>query len=86
VSNRGHDSIAAFSIDQQSGKLTSIGFTSSGGKSPRFFTLDTTGRWLLAANQDSGNIVVFHRDPKTGLLQPSGKVYELDAAVCLAFA
>lgn len=86
ASNRGHDSIARFSIDQQTGKLTSIGFTPSGGKSPRFFTLDTTGRWLLAANQDSGNIVIFRRDPKTGLLQPSGKVYELDGAVCLAFA
>ena len=52
-SNRGHDSLAIFAIDEASGRLTSIGQTSTGGKSPRSFAIDPTGRFLLAANQGS---------------------------------
>ena len=47
--NRGHDSIAAFRINGDTGKLTPLGQTSSGGKSPRNFTIDPSGRYLLAA-------------------------------------
>lgn len=52
ASNRGHDSIAVFSIDTSSGKLTPLGCTPTGGKTPRNFNIDPTGRYLLAANQD----------------------------------
>ena len=69
TSQRGdQNSIAIFSIDEQSGKLTHKGFTSVDGKGPRFFMIDPTGRFLLVANQQSGNIVIFKRDEKTGLL------------------
>jgi 6-phosphogluconolactonase len=57
-SNRGHDSIAIFSIDAQ-GMITSIGHTPSGGDTPRNFHIDPTGKFLLVANQSSGNVVVF---------------------------
>ncbi len=48
-SNRGHDSIAMFAIDQDTGRLTSLGQVPSGGKTPRHFAIDPTGNWLLAA-------------------------------------
>lgn len=65
-SNRGHDSIAAFRIDEKTGKLTSIGQTPTGGKTPRNFGLHPGGKFLLAANQESDTVVVFAIDPATG--------------------
>ena len=57
-SNRGHDSIVSFAIDE-AGRLSEPEYTSTRGAHPRFFTLDPGGRWLLAANQNSDNVVVF---------------------------
>lgn len=85
-SNRGSDSIAAFYIDEQSGKLTYIANTSTGGKKPRNFVIDPTGNFLLAANQDSDSIVVFQIDRRTGMLQNTGHTIEIPAPVCLRFA
>ncbi|MBI3465189.1 MAG: lactonase family protein, partial [Planctomycetes bacterium] len=62
-SNRGHDSIAIFSIDPSSGKLTAVGHQPTGGKTPRNFAIDPTGQFLLAENQGSDTIVVFRIDP-----------------------
>lgn len=84
-SNRGHHSIAAFSIDPKSGRLTSIGHQSTGGKTPRNFGIDPSGRYLLAANQDSGTVVVFAIDPKTGQLEPTGHSAEVPKPVCVKF-
>ncbi len=86
VSNRGNDSIAIFSVDPQNFTLTLVANTSSGGKTPRHFTLDPSERWLLAANQDGNNIVIFRRDPSTGLIAATGKTYSVGAPVCLLFA
>jgi len=61
TSNRGHDSIALFAIDAGTGRLTAAGHTPTGGKTPRNFALDPTGRYLLAANQGSGTVVVLRR-------------------------
>jgi 6-phosphogluconolactonase len=83
-SNRGHDSIAAFSIDD-AGKLTLIGFTPTQGKDPRSFGIDPTGQFLIAANQSSNNMVVFRIDQKTGQLTPTGSSLELSAPVCVKF-
>jgi len=66
VSNRGHNSIAQFSIDAHSGKLTAVAHVASGGRTPRFFTLDPTGGYLLAGNQDSSTVGVFNVDPSSG--------------------
>jgi 6-phosphogluconolactonase len=84
-SNRGHDSIAAFQIDQRSGKLTFIAHQSSGGKAPRNFAIDPTGAFVLVANQKSDNIVTFRRDLKTGRLSSTGHVAEVPSPVCLKF-
>jgi 6-phosphogluconolactonase len=84
-SNRGHDSIAAFKIDQQSGALTFIAHESTGGKAPRNFAIDPTGTFLLAANQKSDNIFTFRIDAKTGRLAPTGHVADVPSPVCLKF-
>ncbi|MFN4179154.1 MAG: lactonase family protein [Armatimonadota bacterium] len=84
-SNRGHDSIAIFAIDEATGKLTSVGHQSTQGKTPRNFGIDPTGTYLFAANQDSDNIVVFRIDPQTGRLEPSGRIIEVPTPVCVKF-
>lgn len=82
-SNRGHDSIAAFKIDEKNGRLEFIEHISTGGKRPRNFTIDPTGKFLLAANQDTNNIVVFRIDERTGKLQTTGNSAEVSTPVCL---
>jgi 6-phosphogluconolactonase len=84
-SNRGHDSIAIFRIDEQTGALTSAGHQSTEGKTPRNFGIDPTGTWLIAAHQDSGTLVVFKIDPNTGGLTPNGVKVNVPAAVCVKF-
>ncbi len=84
ASTRGDlNSIAIFSIDSNSGKLTIKGSQSSFGKGPRNFIIDPTGNYLLVANQDSRNIVIFKRDKETGLLIKADKEIEVPRPVCL---
>lgn len=85
ASNRGHDSIAAFSVDPGTGTLTSVGQFSTQGKTPRNFAIDPTGRFLVVANQDSGTVVVFRIELATGGLTPAAKVGEVPAPACIVF-
>jgi 6-phosphogluconolactonase len=85
ASNRGDDSVVVYSISDSDGTLKTVQHVDCGGKTPRHFALDPGNQWLLVANQDSSNIVIFARDPRTGLLNPSGKQYPLSHAVCLVF-
>ena len=85
ASNRGDDSIAVFSIDRESGKLTFVQRVPSGGKVPRHFAIDPSGKRLLVANQDSGNIVEFEIDEATGRLKSGRDVAKVPSAVCLVF-
>jgi len=80
-SNRGHDSLVVFSIDAASGRLSPIGHVPTGGRTPRHFALGPTGRWLLAANQDSGNVVVFRLNG--GMPEPTGRAIAVDRPVCV---
>ena len=82
-SNRGHDSIAIFAVDSETGKLRALGHESSLGQTPRYFAQDPSGRYLLAANQKSGNVVVFRVDPESGLLHPTGESVLVPFPVCL---
>ncbi|MBV8720239.1 MAG: lactonase family protein [Chloroflexi bacterium] len=86
VSNRGHDSIAIFSIDSSTGRVTPVGHASTGGRTPRNFAIDPTGRRLYAANQESDTIVHFDIDQRTGQLTPNGDVTSVGAPVCLLFS
>ncbi len=83
VSNRGHDSIASFEIGKD-GKLTFIETTPSGGHIPRNFNFDPTGKWLLAAHQDSDNITVFEVTKKGALKQTKNEA-KCGGPVCLRF-
>lgn len=85
-SNRRHDSIVIFRIDEGSGRLTLVGHESTQGKTPRFFCFDPAGKFLLAANQDSSTVVTFRLDAETGKLTATGVKAEVPTPVCLAFA
>ena len=84
ASNRGEsNTIAIFAINQQSGELVPVGHQSTLGKTPRNFNFDPSGNFLLAANQNSDNIVIFKRDKETGLLTDTGKKIEVGNPVCI---
>lgn len=82
-SNRGHDSIAIFRIDERSTRIEAVGHESTRGRTPRNFLIDPTGSFLLAANQATDSVVVFRIDPKTGTLHMSGTPVEVPTPVCL---
>lgn len=82
-SNRGHDSIVIFQIEESTGKLTCIAHEPTRGRTPRNFTIDPTGTFLLAANQNSDTIVTFRIDEKTGKLFATGHVAQVPQPVCL---
>ncbi len=86
ASNRGHDSIVCFAIDQDSGKLSYRGHSSTGGKEPRNFAIDPTGTFLLAANQKSHTIVTFRIDEESGELSRTGYEAKVSMPVCVQFA
>jgi len=83
ASNRGDENtITIFSVDGVTGKLALKGYQSTIGKTPRNFVIDPTGNYLLAANQDSDNIIVFKRDKQTGLLKQGDEI-KVPKPVCL---
>ena len=83
VSNRGHDSIAVFAIDEGKGTLQAVEQVSTQGKTPRGFAIDPTGKYLFAANQNSDNVVQFRIDANSGRLTPTGQVLEVYSPVCI---
>ena len=85
VSNRGHNSIAVFSVADSTGALALEQVVSTEGDWPRNFSLDPTGQWLLVANQRSGSIVVFRRDQDSGRLTPTSQRLAIPSPVCLRF-
>lgn len=85
-SNRGHDSIAIFAIDQASGMLSPIGWESTQGKTPRFFALDPSAHFLYAANETTDTIVTFRVDAATGNLTPTGQIVKNGSPACIVFA
>ena len=85
ASNRGHDTIAVFSVDTARGKLEPAGEFATGGKEPRHFAIDPTGQFLLAENQNSNSIVVFRIDPGKGTLTQVSQVDGIPSPVSLAF-
>jgi 6-phosphogluconolactonase len=82
-SNRGHDSIAIFKIDPESGKLTAAGHVSGPIKEPRNFAMDPAGRYLFVENQNGDSIVVYKINQETGALDPTGQTVEVPKPVCI---
>ncbi|MGQ9662795.1 MAG: lactonase family protein [Kiritimatiellia bacterium] len=85
-SNRGHDSIAVFAVDSETGRVSVVGHTETRGRTPRNFVLTPDGDYLLAANQATGNVVVFRVDSRSGSLAPAGGEIRISMPVCLLFA
>ena len=84
-SNRGHDTIVVYKIDQQNGRLSYVENESVGGKTPRNFGITPDGRFLIAANQSSNDLVVFSIDQASGALEPTGQKVECPKPVCVKF-
>ncbi|MCX7028007.1 MAG: lactonase family protein [Spirochaetes bacterium] len=86
ASNRGHDSIAVFAIDANSGELSLLTFEPARGGVPRNFAIDPSGDWILVANQDTDNIVLFAVDKESGLIEFTGTELRVPTPVCVRFA
>ena len=83
-SNRGEsNTIGIMKINPQTGMLVWVGDQSTLGKTPRNFNFDPTGNYLLVANQNSDEIVVFKRNKETGLLTDTGKRINVPSPVCI---
>ena len=81
-SNRGHNSLAIFKI-QDTGKLLNAGFQSTAGEWPRNFLIDPKGEFIFVANQNSNNIVLFRRNPESGELSKIENEIIVPKPVCL---
>jgi 6-phosphogluconolactonase len=83
VSNRGEENnIAIFSIEND-GTLKTVGYQPTFGRTPRIFAIDSKGKFVIVANQSTGNVVVFKRDSVTGLLMKSGVEMKVKNASCV---
>jgi 6-phosphogluconolactonase len=85
VDNRGENQIVVYRVDAASGTLSEIQRVASDGSKPWSFGIDTTGRWLVVANQESGTVNVLAIDRKSGLLKSTGHSVKVERAVTVAF-
>ena len=85
ASNRGHDSVAVYSVDAKTGELTLRQRVPSRGKVPRYFTFDPTNHWLVVSNQEGGSVAVFSVDEKSGELAPRGEPVAIPRPMAVAF-
>jgi 6-phosphogluconolactonase len=85
VSNRGHDSIAVYSIEPQAGTLTLQANVPAGGQTPRNIRLDPSGKYLFSANENGGTITMFKVDAASGMLQPTGTSLPIDKPAGMYF-
>ncbi len=83
-SNRGHDSIAVFAVNSETGKLTSKGQTPCPA-TPRNFAIAPTGTFLFAEGQSANRIETFRINPDTGALTSTGQEVEVPSPVCIKF-
>jgi len=84
-SNRGHDSTAAFAIDEATGQLTLIEIEPTQGGHPRFIGIEPGGNFLIAANRDANNLVSFRIDRDSGALEPTGHKVSIPKPICVVF-
>ena len=86
VSNRGHDSIALFGINEQSGKLSLKSVEPTRCQTPRHFAIAPDGKRLYAAGQASGTITAFTIDSETGKLSFTKRILKISKPVCIVFS
>ena len=86
MSNRGHDSIAIYAVDEKAGHLSAIGWQPTQGSGPRFFALDPSGKLLYAANELTDTVVAFRVNEETGALAPTGQIVKTGSPTCILFS
>jgi len=84
-SNRGHNSLAVYAVDQKSGQLTLVQHLPTGGKTPRAFNIDPTGTFLVVGNQNSDTVGTFKIDPAKGTLSATGHTISVGKPVSFEF-
>jgi len=85
MSNRGHDSIFGAAIDHEAMTLTPLGNWPAGGRNPRDFSFDPSGRWLVAAHQNGDTLASFSVNPETGELTSTGHTVDSGSPVSVLF-
>jgi 6-phosphogluconolactonase len=85
-SNRGHDSVCVFAVDEATGGLSLVGYFPCGGSTPRNLAISPSGRHLFSANQNGDRVSIFERDPDTGVLTDTGRAIEIGTPMCVKFA
>jgi 6-phosphogluconolactonase len=85
ASNRGCDSIAIFAVDAATGRMTNVGWQESFGRTPRFFAIDPTQRFMFVANEESDALVSFAIHANKGTLERSGDIVKTGSPVCILF-
>ena len=85
ASNRGHNSVALFTIDSDTGTLTYVEEQGTGGFKPRHFGIEPSAGYLAVGNQDSDTILVARIDAANGRLTPSGTLAQAPSPVCMKF-
>lgn len=84
-SNRIHESIVVYRIDQNTGYMTGVGFYSCLGKTPRFITFNPDYSLFYAANEDSDTIVEMKLDSVSGQMEYTGRIIPTESPVCITF-
>ncbi len=85
ASTRGHDTIVVYAIDSKTGGLSPVQDAPAGGKFPRYFSFDPTGKWLIVGHQDSNTVAVFSVDAKTGKITQKGDAIPAHGPICMQY-
>lgn len=85
-SNRGHDSVATYQVDSQTGKLTILSYQPTGGEIPRDFDISPDGKYLIAGNQNTATLVVFRINEETGRLTEVFRAQDVFNVTCVVIA
>ena len=85
TSNRGHDSITVFSVNQDTGKLKFVQRESIRGSWPRNFNIDPSGKWLIAAGANSNTLALFRIDGASGKLEFTQNTVNVPSPICVLF-
>ncbi|WP_367566161.1 lactonase family protein [Lacrimispora sp.] len=84
-SNRIHESLVLYRINQDTGYMTTLGYAPVLGKTPRFITFNEDGSLLYTANEDSDTIVEMKLDEDKGIVEYTGRIIHTESPVCIIF-
>lgn len=83
VSERGADVISVFPVNRENGRLGKGTYYLCGGKTPRNFCISPCGTYIVIANQDSGNVVIFRRHSEDGSIGELMEEIKVPSPVCV---